>query len=225
MGVIMNLITERSFGNIAPDHGSRLVIIAEYLVANPTLAPKCRRNEEFGSQEYWERLGSKFIRGRSPRTPVEPTTVPDPMVGIILQEYFGLDARSIEQVVREHSISMAAENIVGDLLERYIASELESYGWIWCSGEVVKKVDFLAAKVGATSEWIPVQVKNRDNSENSSSSSVREGTEIVKWFRTFSRTGLTNWSAFPERLPGVSLTEESFEVFARNYLRELATSE
>ena len=212
------------FRQFESKYAGKLEIIANFLLANPSLAPRSRRDEPFGSQEYWERLGSKFVRSRNPRSPVEPSTVPDPMVGIILQEYFGLDARALGQVVKEHSLSMAAENIVGDLLERYIASELEGFGWVWCSGEVVKKVDFLAVKLGVENQWIPVQVKNRDNSENSSSSSVREGTEIVKWFRTYSRSGLTNWDAFPERLPSVSLSEKSFESFSRVYLRNLSTS-
>lgn len=203
---------------------ARLEVIANFLIANPELAPKVKRGEAFGSQEYWERLATKFVNGRNPRAPLEPSTVPDPMVGIILQEYFGLDAKALGNIVREHSLSMAAENIVGDLLERYIASELEKYGWIWCSGEVVKKVDFLAVSRRDTSKVIPVQIKNRDNSENSSSSSVRDGTEIVKWFRTFSRTGATNWDAFPERVDEVALSEKDFNTFARDYLRKLSDS-
>ena len=100
----------------------RLEVIAGFLTENQDLAPKPKLGEEFGCQEYWERLAGKFVRGRNPRAPLEPSTVPDPMVGIILQEYFGLDGKSIGRVVKEHSLSMAAENIVGDLLERYIAN-------------------------------------------------------------------------------------------------------
>lgn len=51
--------------------------------------------------------------------------------------------------------------------------------------------------------WEAVQVKNRDNTENSSSSAIRQGTTIEKWFRTYSkpsrkRATNTNWENFPE---------------------------
>lgn len=217
----MHKVTAQVFEKTAPEHASKLEVIANFLIAHPNLAPRATTGDEFGSQNYWDRLAGKFVRGRNPRAPQEPTTIPDTMVSIILQEYFGVESNSLTRVVKEHSLSMAAENIVGDLLERYIASNLESHDWVWCSGEVVKKVDFLAAKTGETSHWVPLQVKNRDNSENSSSSSVREGTDIIRWFRTFSRTGATNWEAFPESVDNMSLSEEAFVEFARNYLRKI----
>lgn len=217
----MHQVAKKVFENSAPDFVNKLQVISNFLIANPELAPKPASGDEFGTENYWERLAGKFVRGRNPRAPLEPSTIPDTMVSVILQEYFGLEPNSLAKVVREHSLSMAAENIVGDLLERYIASKLEAYDWVWCSGEVVKKVDFLAARKGMTSQWVPLQIKNRDNSENSSSSSVRDGTEIIKWFRTFSRTGATNWEAFPESVANVTLTEKAFEEFARDYLQKL----
>ncbi|MDG2496845.1 MAG: SinI family restriction endonuclease [Aquiluna sp.] len=217
----MHKVATRVFEKSAPDFVNELAVIANFLISNPDLAPKPSSGDEFGSENFWESLAAKFIRGRTPRAPLEPSTIPDTMVSIIVQEYFGVESDSIAKAAKQHSISMAAENIVGDLLERYLASNLEAYGWVWCSGEVVKKVDFLAAKKGQTSQWVPLQIKNRDNSENSSSSSVRKGTEIIKWFRTFSRTGRTNWDAFPELIDNVSLSEKAFEEFVRHYLREL----
>ena len=87
---------------------------------------------------------------------------------------------------------MAAENIVGDLLERYLAKILEPKGWVWCAGSIVIAVDFIMR--GDATKWNLLQIKNRDNSENSSSKKVRDGTEIQHWFRTFAKTGETNWS-------------------------------
>jgi len=209
------------FKLVSPSHEKGLAIVASFLIENPELAPNPPKGSQFGSREYWEKIASKFERARSPRNPQEPSTVPDVLVSVILQEYFGFKESRLQEVVREHSLAMAAESIVGDLLERYIASKMEDFGWVWCSGEVVRKVDFLAARSGKTNEWIPLQIKNRDNSENSSSSSVRNGTKIVKWFRTFSKTGLTNWDAFPESIKSVRLSEEDFQKFARKYLKSL----
>ena len=68
-----------------------------------------------------------------------------------------------------------------------------------------------------------MQVKNRDNTENSSSSAIRNGTEIQKWFRTFSkpsrnRSSNTNWENFPEAEFRDQLSEEGFLQFIRDYL-------
>ncbi len=116
---------------------------------------------------------------------------------------------------------MGAENLVGDLLERYLASVLEPRGWVWCSGSVVKAVDFLRPPTRPGAAPLLLQVKNRDNSENSSSSRVRDGTDIEKWFRTYSRTGDTNWPAFPDPTARPYLNEPAFQQFVATYLRDL----
>src|SRR6202453_1801536 len=69
----------------------------------------------------------------------------------------------------------------------------ESYyaGWIWCSGTSVKAVDFIHYDE-KNNEWNLLQVKNRDNTENSSSSKIRDNTTIKKWFRTYSQRDTTN---------------------------------
>jgi len=118
--------------------------------------------------------------------------------------------------MHDHRKAMAAENAIGSLLEIYIASEMEHYGWVWCSGEIVKAVDFI--RWDNNLGWVPMQIKNRSNSENSSSAAIRNGTNIKKWFRSFSTKDATNWEAFPEiELRGV-LTEEGFQKFIRNYI-------
>ncbi len=91
---------------------------------------------------------------------------------------------------------MQAENIVGKLLERYVARLLESRGWVWCCGETMRSVDFI--KVPEAGEVQLLQIKNRDNSENSSSSAIRAGTTIKKWYRINSRTGKTRWELLVE---------------------------
>ena len=112
---------------------------------------------------------------------------------------------------------MAAENIVGDLLERYLAEKLEPSGWIWCSGTSVKAVDFIHYDE-KNNEWNLLQVKNRDNTENSSSSKIRDNTTIKKWFRTYSQRDATNWENFPDEVSSKNLNEEDFRAFVKNYL-------
>lgn len=118
---------------------------------------------------------------------------------------------------------MSAENLVGYLLERYLAEKLEPYGWVWCSGDFVKAIDFI--KKQSDGSWKALQIKNRDNTENSSSSAVRKGTSIEKWFRTYSkpskkRENNTNWDKFPEPDHLNHISENEF----LDYIKKIVSS-
>lgn len=143
------------------------------------------------------------------------------MVSVILHEYFGLPEKRLAQIRDEHALSMAAENVIGDLLERYLASVLEPHGWVWCSGTMVRAVDFVLPPAQPDELWRLLQIKNRDNSENSSSSAVRDGTSIEKWHRTFAKKAATNWAAFPDSALRDQLSEAAFKDFVRAYLKTL----
>ena len=67
-------------------------------------------------------------------------------------------------------------------------------------------------------EWRLLQIKNRDNSENSSSMAIRKGTSIEKWFRSFSKKTDTNWDQFPDENVKGLVSEEGFRAFVREYL-------
>lgn len=125
------------------------------------------------------------------------------------------------RIKQEHQQAMGAENCVGALLERYLDSVLRNHGWYWCCGDFVKAIDFIS--VDENRNWLAVQVKNRDNTENSSSSAIRHGTPILKWFRSFSRTGSTNWQNLPLAMQGYGLTEAGFVAFVRAYIESEKT--
>lgn len=217
----MNDESRYEFAVAAQDFKSKLGVVADFLSQFPDQAPKLKGNPKFPSYEYWIALSEKFVQGREPKAPAKPSTVPDDMVPVVLEEYFGVSADLLADITHTHSLSMAAEGIIGDLLERYIASVLEPLGWIWCSGSVVRSVDFIFRHDGDPISYVALQVKNRDNSENSSSASVRDGTAIVKWHRTFSRSGNTNWPAFPHDHVAVELTEADFKTFSKDYLSKI----
>lgn len=138
---------------------------------------------------------------------------PDPAVTEVLEATANLPLPA-ERIQQAHSLSMAAENLIGLLLERYIASHLEQAGWIWCCGNTLRATDFLKESDGA---YILLQVKNRSNSENSSSSAIRIGTVIQKWHRIDARTGRTHWDRLPDN-EGGTLSEEGFYQFIRDYV-------
>ena len=148
--------------------------------------------------------------------PVMARTIPDEMVSIVMMEAFGYSKEAIDRIKVEHQRAMVAENCVGALLERYLDSVLRPKGWNWCCGSFVKAIDFV--KRDKNNEWLALQIKNRDNSENSSSSAIRNNTSIQKWFRSYSRNGNTNWDNLPALMQGFSLSEQGFANFVRAYL-------
>lgn len=198
------------------------VLVMEFLDQNPAelswgRAGKTRPAPQ--SREYYQQLAARFFSGRANLRKLSTSTVPDEMVSFILQQYFEYPATEIARIKAEHSLAMAAENLVGYLLEKYIGKALEQLGWVWVSGDLIRAVDLLKKHRDGT--WVLLQVKNRDNSENSSSSAIRVGTEIKKWFRTFSRSGKLNWDAFPDPEARALLSEEGFKQDVLAYVTAL----
>jgi hypothetical protein len=157
--------------------------------------------EAYVTRYYRERDGVVLLR------PV--ATKPDPAVDEVLKAFKRVKNEDLSSIANSHRLSMQAENIVGKLLERYVAGYLESRGWIWCCGETMRSVDFIKL---AGQDVLLMQIKNRDNSENSSSSAIRAGTSISKWYRINSRTGRTRWESLPDNEAGVC-SEAGFYAF------------
>lgn len=170
-----------------------------------------------------QKIKDAFNSGRKDKHPQPPKTATDDAVYQILESYFDYEKNELKKLVQAHKDAMAAENIVGELLERFLASILEPHGWLWCSGSVIKAVDFV--KENEDGSWIFLQIKNRDNSENSSSKAIRDNTDIQKWFRSFSKKPVFNWEAFPlppgQECLKVSLTEDNFRKFIKTYLKRI----
>jgi hypothetical protein len=176
---------------------------------------KYKRNGRLDKQKITDAL----FKGRRPKHPTSPTTESDPAVIDVLTHYFNYKAEQSNTLELIHKNAMVAEKIVGDILERYIASILEPKGWIWCTGSIIKSVDFIRKN---HDKWELLQIKNRDNSENSSSKAIRNGTSIKHWFRTFSRKKQTNWENFPDS--SVTLSEEGFRRFLIDYIEKCSTT-
>uniref|UniRef100_UPI003F5842B3 SinI family restriction endonuclease n=1 Tax=Vibrio cholerae TaxID=666 RepID=UPI003F5842B3 len=58
-------------------------------------------------------------------------------------------------------------------------------------------------------------MKNRNNTENSSSSQVRNGTDIIKWHRLNASNGTKYWSQLVDITGCKSLSEENFKLFIK----------
>ena len=189
-----------------------LLLHPEDFVWRKKVKPKL--NTQQGKDEVWE----KYLSVRNSQLSVStPSTVPDEAVSVVIMASFGYTPEQAQYIKLTHAQSMACENMVGELLERYLDTILKRYGWIRCWGDMVNKIDFI--KPSAQGNYRKLQIKNRNNSENSSSSSVRNGTDIEKWFRSFSRGG-TNWDAFPEVTARQQLSETGFQEFINRTLSQ-----
>ena len=151
--------------------------------------PVWQRIMEDTSPMEAEKFLHKFIKGYLNRPSVRISnpigTIPDPMINVIISAI--LPNAHLDMIRFGHRISMSAENILGPILEEYIHTKVIPYNWSCCWGSSIKAVDFCSSNGGL------YQIKNRSNSENSSSSAIRSGTNIKKWFRINAKTGKTNW--------------------------------
>lgn len=137
--------------------------------------------------EYISRWVASYVMAKnslpSTRISSPKSACSDPAVKKIVQTTQAISVEEANQQEKHHNLFMSAENIQGNLLEEYIAECVKPYGWIWCTGNILRAVDFC----NSDGSYL-LQVKNKSNTENSSSSNIREGTSIEKWYRLGTRT-------------------------------------
>ncbi|MBE9046350.1 SinI family restriction endonuclease [Pleurocapsales cyanobacterium LEGE 10410] len=154
--------------------------------------------------KYWNAYNQRI----STRVSNPPGTVADSIVKtIIATKLSHLNDRELSKIIYAHRLSMSAENILGLLLEEYLHNNLTDYGWYFAWGDTVKSVDF------CHEDGRLLQIKNRSNSENSSSNKVRSGTEIEKWHRVNARTGKYMWENLNNKYATNKFSEEDFRSF------------
>jgi hypothetical protein len=154
----------------------------------------------------------------------------DPVIRFIVQEVCEFSEEESIKGERIHNLFMSAENIQGNLLEEYISREVRSYGWIWCNGNVMRSIDFCNLDGSAL-----LQIKNKSNTENSSSSAIRIGTKINKWHRLSTQTksgikipsyrweklnDMINQDSFAEKDEKCNMSEEDYIAFLKSVISE-----
>lgn len=195
------------------------ITIIKYLNEFPkNLSMRSKKIEcDVSSKSGIEYLAVKYFQSYYlPTIPTLPKTVPDEAVSLIMKKVFNYSEQQANEIKKTHQESMACENAVGTLLERYLDSELRKSGWAWCCGNFVKAIDFIKFDKG---KWFELQIKNRSNSENSSSSAIRTGTEIHKWYRIDANSGSTKWDVVPELMKKHNLSENGFKAFIEKYIQ------
>lgn len=159
----------------------------------------------------------KFRRGYEGRATQRisnpPGTIADPIIEkIIGARLSDLSHDDLNKITYAHRLGMSAENILGLILEEYLFDNLIEHGWHCAWGETVKSVDFVHE------DGRLLQIKNRSNSENSSSSTVRDGTDIEKWYRIKADRIEYMWDKLNEICGTTHLSETSFENFVKRTL-------
>lgn len=184
---------------------------------------------------YIERWVSNYCNAMdnkpSQRTATPKTSCSDPAIKLLVQIVKKSSEESATEEESFHNLYMSAENIQGNLLEEYISSKIRPYGFLWCNGNVLRAIDFCN-----TDGTVLLQIKNKNNTENSSSSNIRQGTTIEKWYRLGSRREAGQilpkfkWSELNEiinanktdgfDLPPCNMSEEDYQTF----IRQVATA-
>ena len=107
-------------------------VLLNFLKDNPDRLSSRSKSLHLDSDEGINALHECYLRSRDQKlTLSRPTTIPDDAVSVILQQCCKFTKEQTEQIKIEHQLSMSAENLVGALLERYIAQVLEPHGWVW----------------------------------------------------------------------------------------------
>jgi SinI restriction endonuclease len=196
----------------------RTILAACYQYPDLAPSPKKMKGQDPESlAKIWLKKYQKSFECRiSQRTSKSPGTIADPIVNTIISTRLTrLTSENLAHIEYAHRLSMSAENILGLLLEEFLAENLIDYGWHCCWGEIVRNVDFCNVNGSL------LQVKNRSNSENSASASVRknhtdEKQVIEKWHRVDAKTGAYKWSYFNDKYETARFSEDDFVAFVRN---------
>lgn len=160
----------------------------------------------------------KYQNGIEGRASVRKSNLPGTIADPIIEEIIGtrlaaLAESDLNKITYAHRLGMSAENILGFILEEYLADNLYGFGWHCAWGETVKSVDFVHENGRL------LQIKNRSNSENSSSSAIRSGTQIEKWFRIKADRVEYMWESLNEICGTTFLSEAGFVSFAKNIIK------
>ncbi|MBN2372185.1 SinI family restriction endonuclease [bacterium] len=198
--------------------------LEDFTQAHETILNACYDNQELSlgiiaptetslAQKWMDKYKKGFENRISRRISNMPGTCPDDVIDLIIHSRLRhLSDQDLKKIKFAHRLSMSAENILGLLLEEYLADELLEFGWFCAWGDTIRHVDF------CNKDGRLLQIKNRSNSENSSSSRVRLETNIVKWFRVDARTNTFKWDELNIWHKTSKFSEKKFHRFVINAL-------
>lgn len=143
------------------------------------------------------------------------TTVPDELVSEILELQFGYKIEDRKKIQKQYNQQKQVEQkIIGKFLELYILKHSFEHGWVQ-SGDCISGTDMIKKNKNGT--WFKLQIKNSDNTANSSSAGF-VSDKAVTWKRRNSKKGTQFWHNFPDANVKENLSEEGFKEFIKIHL-------
>ena len=200
------------------DWGVAISAVFNAVASDPERAPGNIGGKNDDERSLIRKWILKYQSGIEGRASVRESNLPGTIADPIIEEIIGarlaaLTKCDLNKITYAHRLGMSAENILGLILEEYLANNLVEFGWHCAWGETVKSVDFVHE------DGRLLQIKNRSNSENSSSSAIRTGTEIEKWFRIKADRVEYMWESLNEICGADSLSEAGFVSFVKNTIK------
>ena len=179
----------------------------EYLEAHPQDFPK---KKSLTKHIVARDIGSWFEKpmGLSKRT-----TVPDELVSDVLELIGGVEPERRSQVQEQYNLQKQIEMMIGDFLEMYLLKHSFAYGWIQ-TGNCVRGTDMI--RKNNDGGWWKLQIKNSDNTPNSSSAGFI-ADKAQTWKRRNSTKGGQYWNEFPDPQVRQHLSEKNFLDFIKSY--------
>ena len=148
----------------------------------------------------------------------EPTTIPDELVAELLELLCGNKKSQRGLIQKQYNNQKQVEQvIVGTFLEFYILKNALAYGWVQ-TGNCLSGIDMIQQNEDGS--WNRLQIKNSDNTPNSSSAGfIKDKGNIITWKRRRSTKGTYYWDEFPDKNVRDHLFEDNFREFINDYYR------
>ena len=175
-------------------------------------------------KEYFSNARPENKKKRKPSK-----TQNDEVLWEFIKSKHDLSDNQVKEYSKFHKLAMTYETILGSFLEEFVYLNLKDLGWIWCSGNIIQDIDFIKKTKDEDDtkyNWVSLQIKTSDNTENAPASRVRDGTSILKWYRRFSKDSTKdNWGELiklvsenneeVEKIIKEKLTDEKYKEFLK----------
>lgn len=179
----------------------------DYLTANPA---DWAKKTPISREKIDDDIGNFFSKpmGLKPRT-----TMPDELVSDMLELIGGVNSSQRVEVQKQYNAQKQIEMMIGDFLEMYLLKHSNQYGWVQ-SGNCIRGTDMI--KKNEDGSWFKLQVKNSDNTPNSSSAGF-VANKAITWKRRNSTKGTQYWDEFPDTQVTPHISEIGFNDFIKGY--------
>ena len=180
---------------------------SDYLTANPA---DWAKEPPISREKIADDIGKFFSKpmGLKPRT-----TMPDELVSDMLELIGGVSSSQRVEVQKQYNAQKQIEMMIGDFLEMYLLKHANQYGWVQ-SGNCIRGTDMI--KKNEDGSWFKLQVKNSDNTPNSSSKGF-VADKAITWKRRNSTKGTQYWDEFPDTQVRPHISEIGFNDFIKGY--------